>query len=284
VDLSAERTISRRRFLRRLGVLAAAAGAGAAYARWFEPHALWVHTVRVPLTRDSKASEPPIRIAHLSDLHASPFVSLEFIDEAVTLALAQKPDVVALTGDFFTNRLTEADRYSAILRRLSAAAPTFGCLGNHDGGPWTGRIGGLAAIDEVMALLRAADVTCLHNQGEAITVRSRHLQFVGVGDLWSGMCEPDTAFRRTPPRGDALRILLNHNPDAKTGLRPFDWDLVLCGHTHGGQLRLPFFGTPFAPVLISVTSKGCTVGKVAGSMSLAASAISTACVSIAGRR
>ena len=249
MDLSAERTISRRKFLRRLAALAAAAGAGAAYVRWFEPHALWVHHVRVPLAREPKAAEPPLRIVHLSDLHASAFVSLEFIDEAVSLALAQKPDVAALTGDFFTNRLVDADRYSAILRRLSAAVPTFGCLGNHDGGPWTRRAGGLATIDEAQALLRAANVRCLHNQAEAITIGSRPVQFIGVGDLWSGMCEPDTAFRRAPPRGEALRVLLNHNPDAKTGLRPFDWDVVLCGHTHGGQVRLPVIGTPFAPVV-----------------------------------
>lgn len=215
--------------------------------RWFEPHALWVHTVRVPLAREPNAAS--VRVVHLSDLHASAFVSLDFIDRAVALALAQKPDVVALTGDYFTNRLADADRYAAILRRLSAAVPTFGCFGNHDGGPWTRSAGGLATIDEARALLRAASVRCLHNDAETITVRARPLQFIGVGDLWSGMCEPDTAFRRTPPRGDALRVLLNHNPDAKLGLRPFDWDIVLCGHTHGGQLRLPVIGTPFAPVV-----------------------------------
>jgi predicted MPP superfamily phosphohydrolase len=80
-------------------------------------------------------------------------------------------------------------------------------------------------------------------------VNGRPLQLIGVGDLWSGMCAPAAAFARTPPRRDAVRLLLNHNPDAKDRLRAFDWDLVLCGHTHGGQLRLPFFGTPFAPVV-----------------------------------
>jgi hypothetical protein len=214
--------------------------------RWFEPYALQVHAVRVALSRDP--ATPPIRIVHLSDLHASEFVSYEFIDEAVTLALAQKPDVVALTGDFFTNVLVDADRFARILRRLSAAAPTFGCLGNHDGGPWTHQCGGYATIREVQALLHAANVSCLLNASESLTVRGRALQMIGVGDLWSRMCTPDVAFACTPPRDGATRVLLNHNPDAKDKLRAFDWDLMLCGHTHGGQLRLPLLGTPFAPV------------------------------------
>ena len=109
--------------------------------------------------------------------------------------------------------------------------------------------GGNPTVDEALALLRAAGVTCLHNDAHLLTLRGRSLQFIGVGDLWSAMCDPTTAFRRTPPRGTATRVLLNHNPDAKDLLRAFDWDIVLCGHTHGGQLRLPFLGTPFAPVL-----------------------------------
>jgi uncharacterized protein len=100
-----------------------------------------------------------------------------------------------------------------------------------------------------LGLLRAAKVTCLHNSAESLTIRDRPLQVFGVGDLWSDMCDPETAFRRSPGRQGATRVLLNHNPDAKQLLRPFDWDLVLCGHTHGGQLRLPFIGTPFAPVV-----------------------------------
>jgi hypothetical protein len=230
-----------------MGAFAAAGGAGAGYVRWFEPHALQVHAVKIAIsTADPTAG--PVRIVHLSDFHASECVSIDFIDEAVTLALAQRPDLIALTGDFFTNRLAEGDRYAKTLRRLSAFAPTFACLGNHDGGPWTRRAGGLATIDEALALLRNANVSCLHNFGESVAIRGRALQVIGVGDLWSDMCEPDTAFRRTPGRNGATRVLLNHNPDAKTPLRPFDWDVMLCGHTHGGQLRLPFIGTPFAPV------------------------------------
>jgi predicted MPP superfamily phosphohydrolase len=241
------RLLNRRKFLVALGGSALTAAGGAAYVRWGEPHWLEVHRVAVPLARDPGAG-PALRILQLSDFHLSPVVSLEFIADAIALGLTQRPDLIVVTGDFFTNRLDDAARYAEVLARLSAAAPTFACLGNHDGGPWTQRVGGNATIDEARALLRAARIACLHNDSLSLTVKGRPLQLIGVGDLWSGMCDPATAFARTPPRGRATRILLNHNPDAKDRLRPFDWDLVLCGHTHGGQLRLPFLGTPFAPV------------------------------------
>jgi predicted MPP superfamily phosphohydrolase len=62
------------------------------------------------------------------------------------------------------------------------------------------------------------------------------------------LCQPDAAFANVGPKGSILRILLNHNPDAKDLVRSFEWDLMLCGHTHGGQVRLPLIGAPFAPV------------------------------------
>jgi uncharacterized protein len=240
--------LTRRQMLVGLGATAGAAAAGALYTRFWEPHWLELSRVEVRLTPAPRAATP-VRVAHLSDFHASPAVSFEFIAQAVALAIAQRPDVIALTGDFFTNRLREPARYAEILSQLAAHAPTFACLGNHDGGPWTRSAGGNATTGEALALLRAAGVTCLHNTGLTLRVRGRALQLVGVGDLWSGMCEPATAFARTPPRGDATRVLLNHNPDAKDLLHPFDWDVMLCGHTHGGQLRLPLLGTPFAPVV-----------------------------------
>jgi uncharacterized protein len=241
------RRLSRRHFLIGGAAAGTAAVAGALYSRFGEPHWLELSRVSVPLSPAGE-SRPPVRIAHLSDFHSSPVVPLAFIDEAVSLALTERPDAVAITGDFFTNRLRDAAPYADILRRLSAAVPTFACLGNHDGGPWTQRAGGNPSIDEALDLLRAANVTCLQNAGREITLRNRSFQFIGVGDLWSGLCDPPVAFARTPPRAQATRILLNHNPDAKELLHLFDWDLALCGHTHGGQLRLPLFGTPFAPV------------------------------------
>ncbi|MEO5958673.1 MAG: phosphodiesterase YaeI [Opitutaceae bacterium] len=244
--LNVAKIFTRRNFVRVVvgGVVGAAVGGG--YSRWAEPQWLEVEQVKVRLGDGTPG--PVIRVLHLSDFHASPAVSLKFIAKAIALGLAQRPDVVVLTGDFFTDHLTDGALYAEILARLSAVAPTFACLGNHDGGSWSRRAGGAATVDGALELLRSARIPCLVNRSETIVVRGQPIQFIGVGDLWASMCLPAVAFAQTPPRDSAWRIVLNHNPDAKVLLRPFDWDVVLCGHTHGGQIRLPFFGTPFAPV------------------------------------
>jgi len=69
-----------------------------------------------------------------------------------------------------------------------------------------------------------------------------------VGDVWAGECNPQRAFA-SGPAGRLPTVLLSHNPDTKDLLRQFIWDLMLAGHTHGGEVELPFLGQPFAPVV-----------------------------------
>jgi predicted MPP superfamily phosphohydrolase len=238
------RKISRRQFL--AGVAVAGVSL-VAYTRWGEPHWLEVAVTRVPVARTVPGR--PVRILHLSDFHASRVVSMDFIAHSIELGLAENPDVAALTGDFVTSRYDAFPAYAKVLQRLSAAVPTFACVGNHDGGPWVARIGGYENLDTIRSLLRDSNITCLHNEAQSIELAGQPIQLCGVGDLWSHSCRPDDAFANVPTRAGALRVVLCHNPDSKELLHRHDWDLMLCGHTHGGQLRLPIIGAPFAPVV-----------------------------------
>ena len=83
--------------------------------------------------------------------------------------------------------------------------------------------------------------------GIVIQIRGQPVYVAGVGDLWAGELNAEKAFESRPSVG-ATRVLLAHNPDSKDTLRHQPWDLMLSGHTHGGQCDLVFFGTPFAPV------------------------------------
>jgi predicted MPP superfamily phosphohydrolase len=192
-----------------------------------------------------RAAGEPIRLLQLSDFHASEDVSLDFIQGAVVKGLSLKPDLICLTGDFITWRYGAFRRYAEILKPLADMAPAFAVLGNHDGGRWVGSAG-YSDTSHARDLLSNSRIELLHNRSAAIQVQGRKLNLVGVGDIWADELDAAAAFA-APRSGDAT-ILLSHNPDSKERLRGHSWDLMLCGHTHGGQCDLVFFGTPFAPV------------------------------------
>jgi predicted MPP superfamily phosphohydrolase len=230
---------SRRKFL--AGTAATVVGSFA-YSRWVEPHwlAMRRHEVKLKGTGGN-----PVRLLQLSDFHASEEVSLDFIQSAITRALQLKPDLICLTGDFITWRYGAFPRYAEILKPLADAAPVYAVLGNHDGGRWVGAAG-YPDTSPVRELLSAARIELLHNRSREVRIQGRSLVLAGVGDLWAEELDGAAAFGRLP--GDATTILLSHNPDSKEVLGKHPWDLMLSGHTHGGQCDLVFFGTPFAPV------------------------------------
>jgi len=200
---------------------------------------------RVSLRRAGKRR--PIRLAHLSDLHASWLVPMGLIDRAVTLAAGTRPDLVCLTGDFITDRLDfDYAVYVRILRRLASAAPTYAVLGNHDGGAWAREAFGYPDHRVVEQLLRESGIELLHNRAVTVQPGAEPLHLVGVGDLYAGEVEPSRAFAALEPGGAA--ILLAHNPDTKSRVAGYRWDLMLSGHTHGGQVIVPWVGPSYAPV------------------------------------
>ena len=215
------------------------------YAFGVEPNWLERTYHQVKLPRKGLASG--VRILHLSDFHASSAVPFTLIESAVEMGLEAKPDVICLTGDFVTDAAPfDRAEYARILRRLSTAAPVFATLGNHDGGSWSASIGGFKDSSVIRGLLGASNVALLDNRSEVVRVRDQSVRFAGVGDLWSGGVDADLAFVDVRP--EAPVILLAHNPDTKDMLRDRPWDLMLSGHTHGGQVVLPLVGERFVPV------------------------------------
>jgi uncharacterized protein len=237
---------SRRRFLRAVLLSGAAAAAGVTYMRYVEPRSLRLSLTPVHLPGTGLSAR--IRILHLSDLHLSKVVPLDFIRSAIRLGLTANPDLICLTGDYVTGRVSGPDEYVSLLKELSLAAPTYASFGNHDGGSWVSPRGGYRDLSEMRGLFEEADIHCLHNQFASVVIQGQPIELVGLGDLWAEDVRPDEAFPADAGDRRAARIVLCHNPDAKNLVEDKAWDLMLCGHTHGGQLRLPVIGTPFAPV------------------------------------
>jgi len=236
--------LSRREFLASCGL---AVPAAAAYGHWIEPRWLALRRHRIQLIGETGGETPPVKLLHLSDLHWSSAVTAGMIRAAVDLALRCQPDVVCLTGDFVTGNDADPDTLAELLSPLARIAPTFASLGNHDGGAWARyRHDGYKDTQAIRAMLASAGITHLDNTSETLTLRGRPLRVCGVGDLWAGEFRPHKVLLRGA--ADIPTILLSHNPDTKDSLTGFGWHLLLAGHTHGGQLRVPLVGTPFAPV------------------------------------
>lgn len=238
--------ITRRRFVT-AGLAVAGASWGVGHTVLTEPDNLAIGRARVRVRRLPEG--PRVRILHLSDFHVSPVVADELIDRAVTLGLAERPHVAVLTGDFWSRRPDDTAPLVRSLRRLSGVMPCFACAGNHDGGNWVAPVGGYADLDPLRDVLERGGVRLLHNARQDFDIAGRQIELVGLGDLWARECKPATAFVGLGACGQPLRIVLSHNPDSKELLGEHAWDLMLCGHTHGGQLVVPGLDwRPFAPV------------------------------------
>lgn len=234
------------RFSRRTFLLSAVGGVTAlpGYARFLEPGWLEVTHKRVPL-----GLAGDIRILHLSDFHASESVPFSLIEEAVELGLAERPELAFLTGDFITRRLDGRGEYKRILRRLADALPTFASLGNHDGGRWVARHGGHTDTSLLETLFDKAGVVLLRNDARLLQADGQTLHVVELGDLWARQVDADAAFGAVEAPPGVPILVLAHNPDTRLGLRDRRWDLMLSGHTHGGQIVIPVVGyKPFVSV------------------------------------
>ncbi len=243
---SKNKLLTRRRVLfygAGLGIAAVTAG----WSRFFESE--WIELNSHDVALRKKTPRRPIRILHISDIHASKYVAQSYINDAFSLGLSAEPDLICVTGDFITRRHHERESYVRALRRLSDAAPTFGCIGNHDGGWWIAqRTDGFSDPREVMALMEESGIECLYNSSRTIELSGQRIHLAGVADLYSREVLPSQAFKDIPKGTDDPVLLLAHNPDTKRLVRPYEWDLMLSGHTHGGQIAVPFLGAPIVAI------------------------------------
>lgn len=173
------------------------------------------------------------RILQLSDIHHSLFVPLDQVAAVVELANKLKPDLIALTGDFVTYSRSSIEPVAEILGGLRARAGVMAVLGNHDF-----RVG----ADATEQALRRQRIQVLRNQHQSLQRRGSTLYLAGVDDYGYG-ADLGEAMCGIPE--DAPTILLAHNPRLVTAAACRGVALVLSGHTHGGQVNLPFLGTVY---------------------------------------
>jgi len=213
------------------------------YGYRVEPTWLEVNRFEVPITNLSPAFAG-FRIVQLSDFHCSRQVTPAYLSEAVHLAQAETPDLVVLTGDFIHRGYKYVNAVAKPLARLSAPHGVFAVLGNHDFSVRNAlgfrRYRHLHRA--VANALSAHGIRVLQNESVHLNRHGASLHLIGVEDLWSRVCDLDSAFADLP--ASVPCVVLAHNPRTVEHLAGRRCDLMLSGHTHGGQVHLPGLGRP----------------------------------------
>ena len=218
--------------LRRAAAAVLLGGAGLLlYAGLLEPRWLQLRRARIHLRRLPPALEG-LRIALLTDLHVGEYARPSLVRRAVRMAMAERPDMVAVAGDI----AADASSLRATLDELAALAAPLGVYivpGNHDYGDV-----GIGIWKEAVA--EHPDLRDLTNRWVMREVGAARLCIAGVDDYGEG--SPHVAL--PPPDERDLTVLLAHNPDQAERCRRRwdDIDLIVSGHTHAGQVRLPLIG------------------------------------------
>ncbi|WP_312352858.1 metallophosphoesterase [Aminipila sp.] len=208
------------------------------YARYIEPYQL--RTIELSLEDPQlqvSAHENKLKIAVFSDTHFSDWYTTDDFEQVITRINEQSPDVVFFVGDLIDNFNTYTGDVNQIidcLSRINAPLGKFAVYGNHDYG------GG--AEWEYEGIMQSGGFTVL--TGDYYALDDLKLAIIGIDDILIGGGSPAIA---SWGREDYYNIILCHEPDIVDEILDYNVNLMISGHTHGGQINIPFYTSKFLP-------------------------------------
>lgn len=175
-----------------------------------------------------------VRLAVVTDFHSS-----DNADDVVAMVASCAPDAVLLVGDLFDDDTQNRppERTLSLMRQLSAQYPCYYVSGNHEA--WTGE------MDALYQQTEEAGVTVLRMSSGVLTVRGQRIALCGIPDpyemVFSGAPDTEEQIRQAMENVDSadFTVLLAHRPELLAKYAQFPLDLVVSGHAHGGQVRIP---------------------------------------------
>jgi predicted MPP superfamily phosphohydrolase len=194
-------------------------------------------TEHLTLGHPTSADDTPLSIVQLSDLHIDGWRDVRRLGYALSLVEQARPDAIVITGDFVLDDAEALQAAIPLLTRLAAPLGVYAVLGNHD--LWSDR----HAVSEA---LHTSGITVLDNQGTMLTRGNASVYLAGLDDPWSGTPDLDTALSGNT--AGLPVVLLLHEPDLGHDIVESGraW-LLLAGHSHGGQVRIPGRGPLVLP-------------------------------------
>ncbi len=170
-----------------------------------------------------------LRIAHLSDLHIGTLTPLSWGSAWARAANARTPDIAVVTGDMVTSGTDFHGDVADVIGALRAKSGVFASMGNHDY---------FGEGEPLVGLLRGRGITVLRNEGVVVERAGAKLWMAAIDDTWTHRDDVAAAMRHRPE--GATTVLLAHDPNRFDAAADAGADVVLSGHTHGGQIAVPF--------------------------------------------
>lgn len=250
------------------------------WPRFIEPNLIFTTHLSLPIPNLPEDLHH-FKILQISDIHLNNHTSNAFLDKLIRKCRSLQPDLIVFTGDFICySTLHEPSKLKSLLEQLHAPYGCYAVLGNHDYAAFvstneqgdydvitppvasslsraflrlieskkltkktTERAKNTPFHSDLMSLIQQTPVKLLHNENETISVGKTKLNICGLGEYTLKKNDAAQAFQNYDHHYPG--IILLHNPDGALSLKDYPGDIILSGHTHGGQVNLPWMAKKF---------------------------------------